>query len=658
MTTYNFAPTQDVVTSQLPATTTVSTTQVVPTTPSGVNLGVNFVDRSFGPNVQGGNIYNQQRIPANFGYNSTTGAPVGYNDTVGGITGVNSNVGSTVAEVIGSNQPVINTTYSPTIYQTPNPPPPVTQLVPVGTSQTTYRTVVPPGVNIQPQMAGANTITSTRQTQVTTPVILSPTTRLQPSEVVNGGQVVQQTQSYQVPTYQTSPSQIQSSSVGQVYRPVQQPYQPVIQNVSQQTVSQGWPQQSRGQEVFEAEPVNVEEYSKLSVNEVPDAKSSQRKVQVQRGNKVEEVTETTVTRTRVVEVASKDSLVRRAFRTIFEQRANFRPEDIDFGVEVISRMTPPMHIEQLSLIMLYSNRLTQTGRFAISFNYDLDMAIVQRDVGDVTKLCSGGRNMFVELYDNQQLTREEFLGVATRTEKEYKAMYSAIMDSEKTGEDIIVNPQSCEITMLQFDGISDTYPGTSTVDDLDPSNITKDNLMRLSEDLSNRSAHSKKKVGTYAKCFKDICVWELDEQQIPNKNDNVVLNDSQMQMKIPIVESREGSMTKELFCFDYLELIFALSISPIVNPKTMKPFSSKLEGLLRFQYIIPIKLYQRALVSTHRVYPIKNSYQVVQTVTPTVVPALQVTPVPTQQFASPPQTVQSGITQAGVGYPQFGYPTR
>lgn len=222
---------------------------------------------------------------------------------------------------------------------------------------------------------------------------------------------------------------------------------------------------------------------------------------------------------------------------------NLTEDDITFGTNFICNLN--LSIEKLTAVVLMTCKTTNTGRFALIFNHDLDNALKLQDGKLLVKLLTGDNFLF-EVYDSE-LTKEERAVVERMIAKETIAIQNALKEAGKL------------ISKGNF----------ASTDHLIPCNLEE-------------------KEGTlYSQCYKGVCLKE--------ENSDVMNGDTQIPSTIYTVDQVEGERLTNTFCFEFMDLIEGLSMTPPTNPTTKQPFSPLALSLLLPRYGKEVKMYKRYL---------------------------------------------------------------
>lgn len=223
-------------------------------------------------------------------------------------------------------------------------------------------------------------------------------------------------------------------------------------------------------------------------------------------------------------------------------------EDIVFGANYVCSLN--LDTEKLALLLLMMSRDTNTGRFALSFNHELDNALKIRDASILRRILSG-ENYLIELYDNPELTDVEKATVERMLTREYQAISATL----KQAEPLLARGQL---------GAEDLLLPCTEVE-------------RVSVQLGEQQAT------LYSRCYDQVCLKET------------FAGGSQIPSVIYTVDQVAGAASPNTYCFETMELIAALTQDPPINPTTQQPFSDLALSLLLPRFAKEIKLYRRYL---------------------------------------------------------------
>lgn len=260
--------------------------------------------------------------------------------------------------------------------------------------------------------------------------------------------------------------------------------------------------------------------------------------------------------TRLVEgvaAVPKDKLVQNIIlNSVLKTHENLSVEDRSFVVPYIVSLN--LSKQELSKFILQTYQLSNTGRFSLTYNLDLNKSIKTRDKNRVSTLIriADTEQAWPELYNNPYLCQSEIETIKNMSNREYYAILNAIqMTNCSPNLDNIIPCQSVD---------SDTL----TVGD----NIYYNSL--------------------YSKCYDNICIYEGEQ-----KGKVVSLSNSDVPKVAYVATNNNGKIDKQ--CFPIMELIGQLAIGNYVNPKTNTPFSERTLSQILDKYHKEIAMYRRYL---------------------------------------------------------------
>jgi hypothetical protein len=110
---------------------------------------------------------------------------------------------------------------------------------------------------------------------------------------------------------------------------------------------------------------------------------------------------------------------------ILEQHSNLPSSHIGLAADVISRIK--FTEEQLARFLLFISLDKTTGRYALTFNHEIDQAIRRNDMNYLIYLTeTDQRNFYIELFDNPELTSEEKRVIEETYQQELDSFQTAL----------------------------------------------------------------------------------------------------------------------------------------------------------------------------------------------------------------------------------------
>ena len=230
-----------------------------------------------------------------------------------------------------------------------------------------------------------------------------------------------------------------------------------------------------------------------------------------------------------------------------QSHPNLNPDDIQYAVGVISGMG--VSDVELARFTMQTYQLTNTGRYSLTYNYDLDYHIKNRVPSRIQTLVRGARSReaWPELYDNSFLSQNQIRLIDDISNLEY----ATILKSIKEGKLLSIS---------------------------DKTNNT-DEKITVDEDVYYNSI--------YSKCYDQVCVTEARQ-----RGKIVSLLDPQLP-KLAYVSDPSSENIKE--CFDLMLLISRFANGNYMNPKSNRPFSDRTTNQILTKYDKEIKMYKKHL---------------------------------------------------------------
>jgi len=208
--------------------------------------------------------------------------------------------------------------------------------------------------------------------------------------------------------------------------------------------------------------------------------------------------------------------------------------------------------QELAKFILQIYKLTNTGRFSLTYNLDLDNHIQARISERIKTLVkvSGDEKAWPELYNNPYLVSEEKESIETMSNREYYAILNTLENARTASDFETVIP--CKISK------SDTLS-------LDKNGI--------------------KYTSIYSKCYDNVCISESGQS---GKIVAVKGGD------IPqIAYIADGNGKNNRYCFKMIDLVEQLAKGDYINPRTGLMFSEIALSQMLIKYEKEIKMYKR-----------------------------------------------------------------
>jgi hypothetical protein len=249
----------------------------------------------------------------------------------------------------------------------------------------------------------------------------------------------------------------------------------------------------------------------------------------------------------------KDKLIRYSVLvTALKTHEKLSPEDRQF---VISRiLVLDIDDSRFTKFILQIYKLTNTGRFSLTFNKDLDDHIIARKAErlPVLVVTAGTQKAWPELYDNPYLCSTDVSTVEEMSNREYYSILNAIETAE------------C----------------LPSLDEILPCQEVKDQNFTVTDGKIYYNS-------LYSKCYNNVCLAETEQ-----KGKIISLN-SEIPKIAYVADIQSDAYSK--FCFPVMVLIERLANGNYINPKTVKRFSDRTISQLSDKYKIEIAMYRKYL---------------------------------------------------------------
>jgi len=215
--------------------------------------------------------------------------------------------------------------------------------------------------------------------------------------------------------------------------------------------------------------------------------------------------------------------------------------------------------EQLIIFLVYAD---QRGicKFALTFNSELDIAIKTKDTVSLKKILLGPKEMFVELYDNPFLSTDD------------REFIIRLIAREMFTINLVLEFLKKKILNLE------TIDDTCTSIDLQSKINREDGVIHMAFLVT--------------KCYEEVCF-----QDAKILEDDLVRASMSKYEKTPgsiyTVDKPIDSNTPQVYCFDTIDLIVAVTEDIPINPKTNQPFSEYALKLINQRFHKEIAMYRR-----------------------------------------------------------------
>ena len=222
--------------------------------------------------------------------------------------------------------------------------------------------------------------------------------------------------------------------------------------------------------------------------------------------------------------------------------------------------------QQLAIIIVHLCKTTDIGKFSLSYNYDVDIAIISRDFTRWVRLLQVDHmTAFPEFYDQKQIfTPIEQASIQRTHAREYNAAFQLVKKADK-----MIPPYS-QYLIKQCPVYQD---GSSKV----ISSSFHDGVVK---------PDGKTKVSIYTSCREGVCIAEKTHSDI---NFAALSSGDTDTLMVPFEGEHE---TTRVECFKILDLTQIVSVDPAINPTTGIPFNASVLQMIRNRLAKEIKLYK------------------------------------------------------------------
>jgi len=266
------------------------------------------------------------------------------------------------------------------------------------------------------------------------------------------------------------------------------------------------------------------------------------------------------------DVMIRNSMINAALKT----HKNLTREDRLF---VLSNVPNNITNEKLANFILQIYKLSNTGRFSLTFNADLDTHVKARINNRIPILIetAGSDKAWPELYDNKYLNSNEINTIKEMSNREYYAILNTIENANSNG--------NCNTT----EELENILPSFCQKDRKDQKNKGHSDEQG-DEELSIKD---NKIFSLYSKCYDTVCLYESDQRG------KIISLTSDIPRVAYVADSHNNTNTK--FCFDVMKLVEQLAKEDYINPQTKIRFSDRTISQLMQKYRKEIAMYKKYL---------------------------------------------------------------
>ncbi len=265
-------------------------------------------------------------------------------------------------------------------------------------------------------------------------------------------------------------------------------------------------------------------------------------------------------KTKGVIAVPQDKLVQNyILNKALETHKNLTLPDRSFAVREILRMD--LSKKDLAKFILQIFKLTNTGRFSLTYNYKLDKNIKDRDTQKLSELVkiADTEKAWPELYNNSYLTQPEVETIKSMNNREYYAILNTI---QKAGSKDLNNIIPCKPNPVA-EPMKNTVIKQTTVDN----DIIYYNSI-------------------YTKCYDNVCLHESEQK-------GKIVSVSGTKSSIPQIAYVSDKSNN--YCFSLMELVERFAMGNYDNPKTGTRFSNRTLSQVISKYNKEINMYRQYL---------------------------------------------------------------
>lgn len=249
-----------------------------------------------------------------------------------------------------------------------------------------------------------------------------------------------------------------------------------------------------------------------------------------------------ITKNKKVIALPRDKLIARSMLiSALKTHPSLTVEDIRYFVNDFS--IKKLKNKQLADLILRIYKLTNVGRFSLTFNQDLDSHIKSRDSDRIEILIkvAGNECAWPEVYDNLLLTPEEKQSIEKMALREYFSILNTL----------------------------ETADPADDLDNIIPCTVSVDNIIGIGENTN-----------VYSQCYDHVCISEAQQ------SGKIISFKSEIPQVAFVADQTER------YCFPLLDLIKQLAENNYVNAQTNKKFSDITLTQLLLKYEKEIKMYR------------------------------------------------------------------
>ena len=208
----------------------------------------------------------------------------------------------------------------------------------------------------------------------------------------------------------------------------------------------------------------------------------------------------------------------------------------------------------LAKFVLQIYKLSNTGRFSLTFNDDLDTHIRARKSERIPILIktAGTNKAWPELYSNKYLSSEEITTIEQMSNREYYAILNAIETAE------------CSINL----------------DEILPCKVVQDEKFTVGNKIIYNTL--------YSKCYDNVCLTESEQK-------GKIISFTHEIPEVAYVADKNVSGEPRKYCFPLMDIISRVAGGNYINPETGVRFSDRTISQISYKYKKELAMYRKYL---------------------------------------------------------------
>lgn len=269
-----------------------------------------------------------------------------------------------------------------------------------------------------------------------------------------------------------------------------------------------------------------------------------------------------------------------ATRYVLRSHKNLSEDNVAFAANYIAsfraaNVDPAFDDDQFAMFLTYADT-TGIGKFALIFNEELDAAIKARDTTKLRELVLGPQEMFVEVYDNSFFTEED------------REIAMRMLTRSIYAHQLLVNQLRQKVSV---DTIDDTNPAVVPAADKDPQ-FHCPVITLTTERTATPLGVSAAALATM--CYQEVCIQEAQILRDDPVRTQMNARDTPPE-QVYAIDRAPSKKIPQVYCFETLELLAAVTHDPPINPKTNEPFSPESLTLITNKFRRELAMYRRYL---------------------------------------------------------------